>query len=627
MLQKLNERIQGVVAWVVIILIAVTFTLFGIDYYIQSHQNSNTQVEVNGQAITKEAFELAYRRSSQMRDPSHITAESDNQLKQEILNNMIANTVSLQAARANGFEVSPNQANAAIVSIPQFQEDGHFSADRYQQALSGAFFTPETFQKEIEQGMLMNQQRFAFIGTAFALPSEIKRFVKLFMQNRDYSYLTIPAFPFIKQVSVTDDEIKLYYQTNKKEFLTPEMVSIDYVRLSMQDIRAKLNITDEQINRYYEENQSNYLTPAQWQVAHILISVPADASAEEQAKRKAKANQIFEELKKNPASFEEKVQSLSDDKISARNKGVLPWVTAGQSDLDKALVDLTNPGEISSPVKLQHGYEIFKVLAHKPAVVKPLAEVKEQIKDELLTEMAQTQYSQALEQMADLSYQSPDTLAPVAETLNIIIEHSMPFSREGGEGSELTKNKQVVNAAFSHDVLELGNNSSPVQLDNDSVIILRVNKHIPSTEKSLPEVSALIADQLAKKKAAIEAKKLGEEWLNAGNDTSKRQKIITDNNLVWKEVAFANREGADHELEAVNEIAFNLPHAGATAGESLKNGDFVVVQLKRINDGDLEKLDNEQKASLTQQIESTYGLLDYDLYIHSLMASAKIEKP
>ena len=49
----------------------------------------------------------------------------------------------------------------------------------------------------------------------------------------------------------------------------------------------------------------------------------------------------------------------------------------------------------------------------------------------------------------------------------------------------LTKNKQVINSAFSHDVLELGNNSEPVQLDNDSVVVLRVNKHIPAKEQSL----------------------------------------------------------------------------------------------------------------------------------------------
>ena len=99
MLQKLNERIQGVVAWVVIILVAVTFTLFGIDYYIQSRHETNAQVDVNGQPITKQAFELNYRRARQMRDPSLMTAALENQLKQQVMDEMITNNVSMQAAQ------------------------------------------------------------------------------------------------------------------------------------------------------------------------------------------------------------------------------------------------------------------------------------------------------------------------------------------------------------------------------------------------------------------------------------------------------------------------------------------------------------------------------------------------
>ena len=258
MLQKLNERIQGVVAWVVIILIAITFTLFGLDYYMQSRHESSAQVEVNGQPITKQALELNYRRTRQLRDPSQMTAASENQLKQQILDEMIVNNVSMQSARASGFEVGVVQANSAILSIPQFQKDGHFSTDRYQQALNGALFTPESFQKEVRQGMLLNQQRFAFVGTSFALPSEIQQFVKLYMQTRDYDYLQIPAQRFIKQSNVSDQEVDAYYQQHQKEFLSPEKVSIDYIRLSMSDIKSKIKISEAQIKRYYEENQSNY---------------------------------------------------------------------------------------------------------------------------------------------------------------------------------------------------------------------------------------------------------------------------------------------------------------------------------------------------------------------------------
>ena len=469
MLQKLNERIQGVVAWLVIILIAITFTLFGVDYYLQSHQTSNAKVVVNDQPITNQSFETNYRRTRAQQDLAQMTASDEKNLQNQVLNQMITNEVTIQAARKYGFEVTPDQANAAILNIPQFQVDGHFSSERYQQALSGALFTPETFQNEVRQGMLLNQQRFAFMGNSFALPDEIKRFVRLYMQTRDYDYLTVASSHFVNQIKVTDDDINTYYKAHQNEFMTPEQVTIDYITLSMHDIKAHLTVSDDDVKRYYEENKSNYLTPAQWKVAHILFAIPEGASKEDQDEIQKKADAAYAQLEENPNQFEQMVSTSSDDKLSVADKGVLPWITAGQTEYAKALSNLTEPGQISAPVKTKHGLEIFKLVAYKPVTTKSLNQVASTIKDQLLTDTAQAQYAQALEQLSDLSYQTPDTLNPVSDALKMKVQTSEPFSRLGGKDL-ITKNKQVINAAFSHDVLELSNNSDPIQLDNDSVV-------------------------------------------------------------------------------------------------------------------------------------------------------------
>ncbi|KTD20544.1 peptidyl-prolyl cis-trans isomerase D [Legionella lansingensis] len=624
MLQKLNERIQGIVAWVVIILIAITFTMFGVDYYMQSHQTSVAEVEVNGEPISKQAFEVSYRRARQQRDAAQMTAASEKALKKQVIENMIVNEVLVQAARASGFEVSLEQANAAILSIPQFQEDGRFSAERYQQALSNALFTPESFQHEVRQGMLLNQQRFAFIGSAFALPNEIQRFVKLYMQTRDYDYLQIPTSLFMKNSKVSDEAILDYYQKHQKEFIASEKVSIDYVRLSMQELKDKINVSDDDIKRYYEDNKSSFQTPAQWQVAHILFAVPQDASAETEKQIKQKAEDAYQTLQDNPAKFDELVKTLSDDKLSVANNGLLPWMVAGQTEFDKALATLTKPGQISPPVQSAHGFEIFKLIDYKPATLKPLANVQSEIKEQLLADLAQTKYSQALEQLSDLSYESPDSLEPVADALKLKIEHTEPFSRQGGDSS-LTKNKDVINAAFSHDVLELGNNSEPIQLDNDSVIVLRVNKQIPASKKPLAEVKQTIANKLALKQAEQQAKQLGSNLLSAKTDAQAQEKLLQENQLQWQQVEQATRD-TDKADAAINDLAFSLAKVSSQNGRSLRNGDYVIVHLRKISDGQFEQLDREQQASIAQQIESSYGVMDYDLYVNNLVNKAKINR-
>lgn len=620
MLQKLNDRIQGVVAWLVVILIAITFTLFGVDYYMQSHQTSNAKVIVNGQSITNQAFETNYRRTRAQQDVAQINASQENNLKNQVLNQMMTNEVSIQSARRYGFEVSSDQANAAIVSIPQFQEDGHFSTEKYQHALSGALFTPETFQNEVRQGMLLNQQRFAFMGSSFALPNEVRRFVQLYMQTRDYDYLTVSSARFEPEVKVSPEEVATYYQQHAKEFMSPEQLSIDYVLLSMHDIRSKIKISDEEIKRYYSENQSNYLTPAQWQVAHILFAVPEDASSEDVEHTQKKAEEAYQELQKDPKQFS-KLLSSSDDKLSIASQGLLPWITAGQSEYDKILFSLTTVGQISAPQRTKHGFEIFKLIAYKPVLTKSLADVDATIREQLLTDMAQTQYAQALEQLSDLSYQTPDSLKPVADALKLTIQHSKPFTRLSGT-DELTKHQQVINSAFSHDVLELGNNSEPIQLNNDSVLVLRVNEHMGSKQLSLDEMRKKIEKLLAKGKADAKAEKIGSELLNPVED-KKQKDLMAAQQVRWKSIKQAARD-SDQADAAINDLAFNLLRPESRDGIRLENGDYVVVRLKHINDGQLKALDKEQRDSLIQQIEASYGMLDYDLYVKNLLSQAEI---
>lgn len=624
MLQRLNERIQGLVAWMVITIIALTFTLFGLDYYMQSHQASDVEVTVNGEPISKQALEINYRRTRQRPEPSLTTMVSEAAIKKQVLNEMTVNLATVQAAHRAGFSVSPLQADAAIVNIPQFQHNGRFSTERYQQALTGAMFTPESFQKEVKQGMLLNQQRFAFIGSAFVLPAESIDFIKLYMQTRDYQYLSIPSSLFTTDEQISDDEITQYYQAHKKEFITPEKVSIDFIELSMDNIKKNITLNQADVRRFYDENQENFLTPIQWQVAHILFVQPNLSNLTDDNSAKKQAQEAYLSLQKHPTQFSEWTKTRSADKLAASNQGILPWIEAGTSTFDKPLSQLTQIGQISKPVRTSYGYEIFKLVDYQPAAIKPFEQVKAQISAQLMSQLAQSRYTHALEKLTDLSYQTPDSLVPVAKTLGLSIEHTLPFSRHGSS-TNVTKNKQVVNAAFSHDVLTLGNNSDPIQLNNDGVVVLRVNQHRAATKKSQALAKPIIIRKLALIKAQQQAEKQGQAIINSDVNNLHLPEFLASKHLFWQQVKQASRD-SDSIDTVVNELAFSLLKPKTRQGQRLANGDYVVVQLETINNGEFDKLDKEQQANIIQQIETNNGLMDYELYVSDLVRQTKIEQ-
>lgn len=358
-------------------------------------------------------------------------------------------------------------------------------------------------------------------------------------------------------------------------------------------------------------------------MAHILFALPGDADAATRAAVRQKAEDAWQALKNNPEQFEYWVKTTSDDKLSIAKGGVLPWITAGQTGFEKALAKLVEPGQISAPQKTKNGYEIFRLVAYKPASTRAFSAVKKEIRNQLTAEMAQTGFAKTLEQLTDLTYQSPDSLEPAAQALKLTVKTAPAFARDEKNGKGIAANRQVVNAAFSHDVLDLGNNSEPVQLDANTVIVLRVKKHIPETTRPLAEVRTQVADILALEKARARARELGLVFLSATDDGGKQNEILEANQLKWETATAVTRDGENAD-SAINDLAFSLPRAEARDGRMLENGDFVVVELKHINNGKLTALDKEQRDSIAQQIEANYGVMDYDLYVSGLMAKAKI---
>jgi len=126
MLQKLNEKTQGVVAWFIIILIAITFALFGLNYYTQTRHSNETKASVNGYKITQQAFDSLYRRLKNQQSPDLLSAQIEEKLKQSALKQLITNTIAKQHALELGFYVSAEQAKQAIRQSPNFSNKGSF---------------------------------------------------------------------------------------------------------------------------------------------------------------------------------------------------------------------------------------------------------------------------------------------------------------------------------------------------------------------------------------------------------------------------------------------------------------------------------------------------------------------
>nr|WP_198423097.1 peptidylprolyl isomerase [Tepiditoga spiralis] len=132
-----------------------------------------------------------------------------------------------------------------------------------------------------------------------------------------------------------------------------------------------ITVSDDEVKKYYEENKAAFVKPESVKASHILID------SEE------KANEILEELK-NGTDFADAAKKYSSCPSKAQG-GDLGYFGRGQMvpEFDSAVFNM-ELNEISNPVKTQFGYHIIKVTDKKDKEMSSFEEVKEGITKQML---------------------------------------------------------------------------------------------------------------------------------------------------------------------------------------------------------------------------------------------------
>ena len=152
MLQKIRDNSTGWISKSIIGLIVVLFSFTGFEAIMGSTSNSNNVAKVNGEEITLDA--LAEAKSLQRRQlieqfgRDFDTNLIDDQLLSEAaLQGLISRKLLVQAADQSGLAFSSAAVDQFILLAPEFQVDGQFNADRFDQVIRQMGYTRLQFRR------------------------------------------------------------------------------------------------------------------------------------------------------------------------------------------------------------------------------------------------------------------------------------------------------------------------------------------------------------------------------------------------------------------------------------------------------------------------------------------------
>lgn len=620
MLQKLHEKIKGWVASVIIGLLCVVFVLWGLEYYVNGSQaKGEVVVEVDGEKITSNDVNTLVRRMQRQLIAERGVALTDpmnQQLKTIAMQNLVDELALSQAAHQLGFTVQKDQMQQVISEIPEFQENEQFSPQRFQNFLSSNGLDQQQFLAQLRTDLLINQVSSGIESSTFLLPSEFEYYFNLLYQVRTFQYLTISAQQFMNTVTITPSEEKSYYANNRESLRTPAQVSINYIELSPEKISQGLKISDAELKQYYQDHLANYREPATWKVERITVPLKADADSQQIAAARKRVDQLLEKLKQKDsfATLYKEENGLTE--LLSENT-VTP-------DVAKVLQDL-KPGQVSQPYHTPAGFNIVRLVAVTPAKTRSFADAESGIKSLLMQQKAQQVIANMSDQLNSLTYTNYDSLEPAAKALNLSVQSS-PFFTAEGDKTGIASNPEIVAVAFSSNVLQKKENSNPITLKNGSVIVLRVNKYLPS---KIPEQNAVqdkIHAILIQHKAEAKAALLAAEIQQLLQSNKSADALVQENHLHWTEEKNIQR---DNKVipDLILNAAFNLSlkKTFATKALGLPNGDSVVIRLLSVQKPDFLKVNNEQKQQLQKKIQKMFAEIRYRLYVIGVQANAKIK--
>ncbi|WP_338507769.1 SurA N-terminal domain-containing protein [Pseudomonas poae] len=623
MLQNIRDNSQGWIAKTIIGIIVALMAFTGIEAIFQASTNNKQDVaKVNGDEITQtelsQAVDMQRRQLMQQLGKDFDASMLDDKLLREAaLKGLIDRKLLLQGAADSKFGFSEAALDQVILQTPEFQVDGKFSAERFDQVIRQLGYTRLQFRQMLTQEMLIGQVRAGIAGSGFVTDAEVLAFARLEKQTRDFATVGIKADP--AAVKLTDDEVKAYYDQHAKEFMTPDQVVIDYLELKKSSFFDQVTVKDDELQAAYQKEIANL--SEQRRAAHILIEVN-DKVTEAQAK--AKIEEIQARLAKGE-KFEALAKEFSQDPGSANNGGDLGFAGPGvyDPDFETALYAL-NKDQVSAPVRSAFGWHLIKLLGVEAPQVPTFASLKDKLTRELKTQQVEQRYVEATKQLEDAAFEASD-LAQPASDLKLAVHTSAPFGREGGEG--VAANRAVVTAAFSPEVLDEGANSSAIELDPETIIVLRAKEHLKPAQLPLEKVADAIRAQMTKERAIAAAKTHADELIASLRDgkTALNQPI---DGQAWKvtEAATRSQEGID---PAVLQALFRLPKPAAKdkptfTTVTLADGSLVLVRLNGVNEAAAPT--DEEKAQYRRFLASRIGQQDFAAYRKQLETQADIKK-
>ncbi|SEI60384.1 peptidyl-prolyl cis-trans isomerase D [Allopseudospirillum japonicum] len=617
MLDFIRNHSQGWIAKVIVGLIVLTFSLWGVESIIGAFtQSRDTLAQVGDQEISRTQVDnLAQQELRRLLQTNpNIDPETldQNLLRGMALNRLIMQGVLNYQAQVQDIRISRQAVEREIVRTPQFADaEGRFQQEIYKDVLARAGLTPTGFRAQLSEEILNEHLLGGVSLSAFVLPKERQALEALLDQKRTYRSVRLSLDEYAQDLTPTEEALRTYYQEHQEAYAMPERVQVAYLLLDPQQVAQSIQIDQAQIDAAYQAYVQQQ--PQQRQAAHILLNF-----TNEKEKQQAQADLLAwrDAVLAGEADFAQLAREHSQDPASARQGGDLGWILPDTLDpaFEQALFALQENSDISMPVETPFGLHLIQLLDQRAPEIKPLAEMRAQLIQDLQAQPLRERMASLSEDLRNLSF-SKDSLQAVAEALQeqITLEVQTSAWISAGQAEDFWQQTQVQKVLFDPQMREDQLPSDVIKLDDERLLVIQ---HQAYQAQSIQDF-AQVQDQVQQAWARTQA----QSRLQTQAQTYLRQLQAGESlpaSLSWSETQTISRFGAQTEQDLVTYI-FKMPQPAQVSYGIYTDaeGNVLLLALDTVTDGEISTGDEAINAQnvLQQQAQRRWMQLQQNHYL------------
>jgi peptidyl-prolyl cis-trans isomerase D len=614
MLDALRRGAQG---WLAKILFAILIVSFGVFWNVADvfkGAGRGAVAHVGDEEITVTDFQRAFQnqiQSVQLEGGGRLTAEQALMLRfdRQALDQLIAQAAVKGHADALGLSLSDETLAEGVRKDPDFAgPDGKFSRLGFDGLLRQMNVSEHGFLALRREDEVRRQISDA-LASSVAVPKTMVDDLNAFRdETRTIEFVQIDP---MKTVVADPDETKITetYEAEKGEFMTPEYRKVAMLVLSAEALKSGVTLTDDELKTYYEENKASYDTPERRRLQQIAFKDKATAEAARADIEGGKKN--FLEVAKEQGATESDVNLGFVDKKSLIDPKIADAAFSVERDKLSPVVDGRFATVIVRAIEIQDGK------------ISTFEESKEKVRDKLAGQRAESLLQERFD-LVEEGRNAGKTLKEIADEQKIQF-----FDVEVDARNETPDGKKAIDIPDAAIVLKqvfataVGTQPEAVELPSSAFAWFDVLGITERKQKPLADVKddvkALYLDKektrllndLAGKLA--ERLRSGETFEAVAKDAGGKAEV--------SDAIKRKMSPPGLTVEAVKQ-AFALPKGGSGYAETSDRGSRIVFQVKDVTAA--PEATKEHAAVLHKEISDQLANEELVAYVTAIRNKLKV---